>query len=76
MARAARAGGLDVMVGNMSGTSLAMAASFVVGQLCDIVDLDGPLLLAKDRATTVTYDDGKIDCPHALWGAAVQPQEF
>lgn len=75
MARAARGRGLGVMVGNMSGTSLAMAPSFVVGQLCDIVDLDGPLLLAKDRTNTVLYQDGKIDCPPALWGAAAQPQK-
>jgi hypothetical protein len=60
------------MVGNMSGTSLAMAPSFVVGQLCDIVDLDGPLLLAKDRAAAVTYHEGKIDCPSVVWGAATQ----
>jgi len=74
MAREARERGLDVMVGNMSGTSLAMAPSFAVGQLCSIVDLDGPLLLAKDRATTVTYRDGQIDCPPAVWGAHVQIQ--
>ena len=73
MARAARERGLGVMVGNMSGTSLAMAPSFVVGQLCDIVDLDGPLLLAKDRTTTVTYRDGKIDCPPSLWGRGDPP---
>ena len=75
MARLARERGLDVMVGNMTGTSLAMAPSFIVGQLCDIVDLDGPLLLAKDRATTVTYHNGMIDCPRALWGAAPQLQD-
>jgi L-alanine-DL-glutamate epimerase-like enolase superfamily enzyme len=74
MAHAARARGFQVMVGNMSGTSLAMAASFIVGQLCDIVDLDGPLLLAKDRNSTVTYQDGKINCPPALWGARQQQE--
>ena len=34
------------MVGNMVGTSLAMAPAFVLGQLCDVVDLDGPIFLA------------------------------
>jgi len=41
--------GLGVMVGNMMGSSLSMAPSLVVGQLCDIVDLDGPSFLAADR---------------------------
>ena len=48
MAREARRLGLGVMVGNMVGTSLAMAPSFVLGQLCDVVDLDGPTFLARD----------------------------
>ena len=46
MAAEARRLGLGVMVGNMVGTSLAMAPAFVLGQLCDIVDLDGPTFLA------------------------------
>jgi L-alanine-DL-glutamate epimerase-like enolase superfamily enzyme len=71
IARAARDYGLQVMVGNMVGTSLAMAPSFVVGQLCDIVDLDGPLLLARDRHRAVVYADGRIDCPPGVWGAAL-----
>ena len=40
---------MKVMVGNMVGTSLAMAPGFVLGQLCDIVDLDGPIFLTRDR---------------------------
>lgn len=68
MARAARKNGLDVMVGNMIGTSLAMAPAFLVGQLCDVVDLDGPVLFKSDRAVTVRYSDGYISCPDALWG--------
>ncbi len=71
IAHAARDLGLQVMVGNMTGTSLAMAPSFVVGQLCDIVDLDGPLLLARDRHDGVVYADGRIDCPPGVWGAAL-----
>lgn len=70
MAARARALGLRVMVGNMVGTSLAMAPAFVVGQLCDIVDLDGPLLLARDREIAARYHDGMIDCPDAVWGAS------
>ena len=56
MAREARQLGLGVMVGNMVGTSLAMAPAFVLGQLCDIVDLDGPIFLARiaSRASPTT----------------------
>jgi L-Ala-D/L-Glu epimerase len=68
MARAARAHGLDTMVGNMLGTSLAMAPAFLVGQLCQVVDLDGPVFLKADRGVTVQYIDGYISCPEALWG--------
>jgi len=68
MAREARRLGLEVMVGNMLGTSLAMAPAFVLGQLCDVVDLDGPVFLRKDRPPTVSYAGGLIDCPDALWG--------
>jgi L-alanine-DL-glutamate epimerase-like enolase superfamily enzyme len=66
MARAAREHGLDVMVGNMLGTSLAMAPAFILGQLCKVVDLDGPLFLASDRTTKVEYKDGYIHCPASL----------
>jgi L-Ala-D/L-Glu epimerase len=69
MARVARQLGLRVMVGNMAGTSLAMAPSFLVGQSCDVVDLDGPALLSSDRPIPVSYEDGMIFCPDALWGA-------
>jgi L-alanine-DL-glutamate epimerase-like enolase superfamily enzyme len=68
MARAARAAGLAPMVGNMGGTSLAMAPAFVLGQLCDFVDLDGPALLASDRAMRVQYVDGVLHCPREVWG--------
>jgi L-Ala-D/L-Glu epimerase len=68
MARAARQLGLDTMVGNMMGTSLAMAPAFLVGQLCQVVDLDGPVFQKSDRAITVQYDDGCITCPPSLWG--------
>jgi L-alanine-DL-glutamate epimerase-like enolase superfamily enzyme len=66
--REARRLGLKVMVGNMMGTSLAMAPAFVVGQLCDYVDLDGPIFLAQDRAPGVRYESGAIECPETIWG--------
>jgi L-Ala-D/L-Glu epimerase len=69
MARALRTEGLKVMVGNMGGTSLAMAPAFLVGQLCDVVDLDGPTFLKSDRAVSVAYIDGYLHCPPELWGA-------
>jgi L-alanine-DL-glutamate epimerase-like enolase superfamily enzyme len=69
MAREARRLGLDVMVGNMLGTSLAMAPSFLVGQMCKVVDLDGPVFLSSDRSPAVRYVGGMISCPEQLWGA-------
>lgn len=68
IARRARALGLEVMVGNMMGSSLSMAPSYLVGQLCDVVDLDGPTFLARDRTPGVTYAAGRIHCPPAVWG--------
>ena len=56
------------MVGNMMGSSLSMAPSMVVGQLCDIVDLDGPTFLASDRTGAVRYSDGKIAAGDGGWG--------
>jgi len=58
------------MVGCMSGTSLSMAPAFVLGQLCDFVDLDGPMFLNGDREAPALYDRGELWCPEALWGAA------
>ncbi|MBT2135368.1 dipeptide epimerase [Croceibacterium sp. LX-88] len=68
IARRCRELGLQVMVGNMMGSSLSMAPSLVVGQLCDIVDLDGPTFLASDRPGSIRYFDGKIDAGTAGWG--------
>jgi L-alanine-DL-glutamate epimerase-like enolase superfamily enzyme len=70
MAQAAARVGLDCMVGNMIGTSLAMAPAFVLGQYCKVVDLDGPVFLKADRPVQVRYSDGYIDCPPDIWGAA------
>lgn len=68
MAAKARQLGLGVMVGNMGGSSLGMAPGFVLGQGCDIVDLDGPILLASDREPGVSYNDGMIWSGPAVWG--------
>ena len=45
-----------------------MAPSFLVGQLCDIVDLDGPTFLARDRVPGVEYRGGMIHCAEEVWG--------
>jgi len=68
MAREAKNLGFKVMVGCMSGTSLAMAPAFVLGQLCDIVDLDAPTFLSRDRENAARYVHGEVFCPEALWG--------
>ena len=67
--RAARQRGFRVMVGCMVGTSLAMAPAFLLAQDADLVDLDGPLLLAKDRQNGLVYRDSITEPPSsALWG--------
>ena len=68
IAKRARELGMQVMVGNMCGTSLAAAPAFVLGQACDVVDLDGPIFLAKDRTPSVRYADGHITCGDEVWG--------
>jgi L-alanine-DL-glutamate epimerase-like enolase superfamily enzyme len=69
IAEEARRLGLGVMVGNMVGTSLAMAPAYIVGQHCDVVDLDGPTFLSADRTPSVEYRDGMIACPDEVWGS-------
>jgi len=66
--------GLDAMVGNMTGTSLGMAPALIVAQACKFVDLDGPMFLRSDRNPPVTYHDGAIWCPEALWGAGASTE--
>jgi L-alanine-DL-glutamate epimerase-like enolase superfamily enzyme len=68
MAREARSHGLDVMTGNVIGTSLAMAPAWLVAQGCMVVDLDGPVFLRFDRENSVICANGCIACPEALWG--------
>lgn len=69
LARAARAADLTIMVGCMVGTSLAMAPALLVAQNADFVDLDGPLLLARDRDPGLHYEGGMVSPPTPdLWG--------
>ncbi len=68
MAAAARRMGKKLMVGNMGGSTLAMAPGFVLGQLCDYVDLDGPYGLAADPQAKTIYSDGRIFVPESIWG--------
>jgi L-alanine-DL-glutamate epimerase-like enolase superfamily enzyme len=61
--------GFGLMVGNMCGTSLAMAPAFLIAQSCRYVDLDGPLLQREDRAPAIVYRRGLMSVPEAaLWG--------
>ena len=66
---AARAAGFQIMVGCMVGSSLAMAPAHLVAQGAEIIDLDGPLLLATDRENAIRYDGSIMHAPDpALWG--------
>ncbi len=65
----AKAAGLGIMVGCMVGTSLAMAPAVLLAGHADYVDLDGPLLLAKDRDPGLSYRRTVLEPPAAaLWG--------
>jgi L-Ala-D/L-Glu epimerase len=65
----ARELGLRIMVGCMVATSLAMAPALLLAQHADWVDLDGPLLLDRDRVPGLTYISGTVmPPPAALWG--------
>src|SRR5690606_18898534 len=69
MAREAQRLGFRIMAGCMVATSLAMAPALLVAQLADWVDLDGPLLLARDREWGLEIRDGVISPPDPrLWG--------
>jgi L-Ala-D/L-Glu epimerase / N-acetyl-D-glutamate racemase len=69
LAHAARAAGLRLMVGCMVGGSLAMAPAMVLAQLCEVADLDGPLLQADDWPDGIEYRDGVMTPPSPrLWG--------
>jgi L-alanine-DL-glutamate epimerase-like enolase superfamily enzyme len=69
LAKAAKQKGCKLMVGNMVGTSLSMAPSFVLAQLCDFVDIDGPLLLKYDQPFALKYANGVVNgFTPELWG--------
>ncbi|MGA1032996.1 MAG: dipeptide epimerase [Aquiluna sp.] len=70
IAKAATNDGKRLMVGNMTGTSLSMAPAFVIGQYCEFVDIDGPLLLEKDIEGGLNYlPGGQVEPPKSeLWG--------
>ncbi|QGM96628.1 N-acetyl-D-Glu racemase DgcA [Methylocystis parvus] len=69
MAQAASKMGFEIMAGCMVGTSLAMAPAAFIGQMAAFVDLDGPLLLARDREPGLVYEGSTMTPPAAaLWG--------
>ena len=69
MADAAHALGFDIMVGSMVATSLAMAPAMLLARQARFVDLDGPLLLARDRDGGLRYDGSLVYPPEAtFWG--------
>jgi L-alanine-DL-glutamate epimerase-like enolase superfamily enzyme len=69
LAGEARALGMGLMVGCMVATSLAMAPAMIVAQGADFVDLDGPLLLARDREPGLTVTGSMLEPPPPeLWG--------
>lgn len=69
MAAEARRLGLRLMVGSMVCTSWAMAPAFLLAQVCEFVDLDGPLGLTADRTPGVRYEGGYIHCAPDVWGS-------
>jgi len=67
--KAAQQANLQIMVGCMLATSLAMAPAFVIAQGVDVVDLDGPLLLAEDRESPFVFTESLMHvCDLELWG--------
>ena len=69
MAAEAKRLGFSIMAGCMVSTSLSMAPAHLVGQQARVIDLDGPLLLAKDHEDGLRYDGSLVYPPeHSLWG--------
>jgi L-alanine-DL-glutamate epimerase-like enolase superfamily enzyme len=65
----ARQAGFKLLIGCMVGTSLSMAPARILASVADYVDLDGPLLLARDRESPLPYNNGRIGIPpRELWG--------
>ncbi len=66
---AAKKADLKIMLGCMVGTSLGMAPAMMLSSMADVVDLDGPVLLARDRKPALQFKDGLVFPPQpALWG--------
>ncbi|HEY1890770.1 MAG TPA: dipeptide epimerase [Steroidobacteraceae bacterium] len=74
MAHEIRRQGMTAMVGCMQGTSLAIAPACLVGQLCEIVDLDAPVFLDSDRAARAVYEGGTVRCT-VDWGFPASAKE-
>jgi L-alanine-DL-glutamate epimerase-like enolase superfamily enzyme len=70
LVEAAKANGMQLMIGNMTGSSLSMAPAYVVGQFCQFIDIDGPLLQKDDVQHGLIYQNGgEVSIPTtALWG--------
>jgi len=69
LAEAAKEFGLGIMVGCMLGTSLGMAPAMQLGGFARFIDLDGPLLLEKDRPNGIQFDDSVMHpVSPKLWG--------
>lgn len=65
---AAQNQGFDIMVGCMIGTSLAMAPALLLAQHARWVDIDGPLLLSKDRQPALGYEGSIVHPEKGVWG--------
>jgi len=71
LAAAVKVKGLGIMVGNMCGSSLAMAPHHVIAQLADYADIDGPLLMKNDRFGGLVYENGMVSLPKSrFWGTS------
>ncbi|MEM1155084.1 MAG: dipeptide epimerase [Pseudomonadota bacterium] len=69
LAEAARAMGFEIMVGNMLGSSLAMAPAFYLAQVARYADLDGPLFISDDYDNPLRFESRSVFVPHSsLWG--------
>jgi L-alanine-DL-glutamate epimerase-like enolase superfamily enzyme len=69
LSQRARESGFKLLIGCMVCTSLGIAPARLLASAADYVDLDGPLLLARDRDHGLAYHDGKIGIPsRELWG--------
>lgn len=69
LVQAAQAKGFGVMLGCMVGTSLGMAPAFLAAQLARYVDLDGPLILSRDRVPGIRFEGSLMHPPpRELWG--------